>query len=101
MFTFEVFGSLCDDAAELYTKQIISIVKEEKLPFILCLKHADIENTERNITFFKKVMKKLQAGLNTIYSIIRIESLLSKLICFVTLQLATIKFLLYFSLSYY
>jgi hypothetical protein len=87
VFTCEASESLRNNVAELCIKQIIPIVKEEKLPFILCLKHADIKYSERNMVFLKEAMRTLQTGLNTTHLVIRTESPLGKLNCLVDLWL--------------
>ena len=67
---------------ELCTKQIISIVQERNLPFILCFEHTVIE---RNIFLLKDMMKSLRTSLEITHTIIGTDPLLGKLYCFTTL----------------
>src|SRR5215469_13515184 len=59
---------LCTESeVELYIEQIVPIVKDDKLPFILCLKHTNTDDMEKTTV----AIKILQSSLDKTHLIIR------------------------------
>ena len=73
VFTWKVSENLSDNVADLCMK-IILVVREKKLPFILCLKNVKAEDVQNNMILLNEITKILQASLDTTHLIIRAES---------------------------
>jgi hypothetical protein len=73
VFTLEVSENFHCNIAELCTRQIIPIVKEEILPFILCLKHFNTNDAERHVVFLMDAVKALRDNLGETHKIIRAD----------------------------
>lgn len=87
VFLVKVSETLCNDFSHFYKDQIISIVVQEKIPFILCLNRTDDANSENSIKTeqlaldqIKKITKALRASLEVTHWIICIETPFGKLI---------------------
>jgi len=74
VFIWETSKNLGNNVVELRIQQVISIVKEKKLPFILCLKHADVNNVKSYMILLNEAMKTLRVGLITTHLIIKAET---------------------------
>jgi hypothetical protein len=73
VFTLEVSKNFQCNISELCTTQIIPMVKEEMLPFILCLKHFNTNDAERHVILLTEAVKILQSSLKETHIIIRTD----------------------------
>ena len=79
VFTLEVPENFHFSIAELCTGEIIPIVEEEMLPFILCLKHSNTNDAERHIVLLTEAVKALRCNLGETHKITRTDLPPSKL----------------------
>ena len=73
VFTLEASENFQCNTVELCMTQIIPMVKEKMLPFILCLKHFNINDAGRHRVLLMEAVKILQSSLRETHIIIRTE----------------------------
>jgi len=82
VFTWETSKILSISDAELCTKQIISVVKEKRLPFILCLKHVNVNTMKNSMVILNETVKMLRVDIDTTHLIIKTETPLGEFVLF-------------------
>jgi len=77
VFAWEASDDLCKNVAERCVEQIIPVVQEKRLPFILCLKKKVDDakgDVGRGMALLNETMKKLRADLKETHLIIRTQT---------------------------